>query len=366
MEIDQIKAAVVKIVTGVATGSGTYLRDLRAVITNYHVVKGERRVAVELPNGDRHIGDVLTVNPQKDIALVIVDAELDLPAVGIARRQVTQQEQVFAVGYPYNLPLTVTAGIVSSPEHKERDLRFIQTDAAINPGNSGGPLVNREGEIVGMNTQIYRDAQNIGFALPAEYLVEEIEMFKEDAATEGFNVRCPSCTVFLSEASEYCDNCGVKRGDTDYFQERPLNHIERFVEGEIAKTGRDPLMARQGSHLYWEFYRGSAMIRVFVYRNNFLFGVAPLAKLPRKNIVALYKYLLSAPISPYRFTMTDDIIYLAYRTHLSDLSDSGERERIGRELMAVADKADELDTYLVNTFKCRWASESRQEAEASS
>ena len=171
-QIERIKDVVAKILTGVSTGTGFYHKNLNAFITNFHVVQGERRVCVELSNGEKVVGTVLVTNPQKDIALVTIDKPLDLPQITLQDKKVAQQEKVFALGYPYDLPFTVTEGIVSSPEFVEREVKYIQTDAALNPGNSGGPLVNGNGEIVGMNTQVFRNAQNIGFALPVEYIVE--------------------------------------------------------------------------------------------------------------------------------------------------------------------------------------------------
>jgi len=362
--IDRIKDAVVKVVTGVTTGSGTYLHSHQVVITNYHVVKGERRVAIELSNGDKFVGNVLVANPQRDIALIRLDKPLDLPSVQIESRGVEQQDRVFALGYPYDLPFTITEGTVSSPERIDREMKYIQTDAALNPGNSGGPLVNEAGQIIGMNTQVYRDAQNIGFALPVEYLVEEFEMFKEDEVSDGYNVRCPACSVLLGDQAEYCDNCGAKISVEAYFEQRPLNSIEQFVESELAKADQDPYMARRGQPLYWEFYSGSAQIRIFIYRHDFLYATSPLVKLPRKNLVDLYKYLLSVPYPPYRFTMTGDVIYLAYRVHLADLADQEQKGRIGRELLQIAQKADELDNHLIDKYGCKWAAQSKQEAEA--
>ena len=360
--IETIKSAVVKIVTGLGNGSGTYLKDKGVVITNWHVVRGERKVAIWLANGEKHLGEVLVTNPRRDIALVAVPHALDLPVVNFAAASVAQQDRVYALGYPYDLPFTVTEGTVSSPEHTDRDTKYIQTDAPLNPGNSGGPLVNQAGEIVGMNTQVYREAQNIGFALPNEYLREELTMFAEDQVEGGFNVRCPDCSGLLGDAAEYCDNCGAKIAVEAFFQERPLNATEAFVESQFVKHGLDPIMARKGMPMYWEFYAGSAQIRIFVYRNDFLFAAAPLAKLPRKNLVDLYKYLLSDAVAPYRFTMTGDVIYLSYRAHLADLMDAQQRERIGQELFSITKKADSLDNELVEKYGCSWASQSKADA----
>ena len=215
-----------------------------------------------------------------------------------------------------------------------------------------------------MNTQVYRDAQNIGFALPVEYLAEEMEMFKDDDVSTGYNVRCPSCMVLLSNKADYCDNCGAKISVDTYFEQRTLNDIETFVEGQLQQHGYDPIMARRGRPLYWEFYKGSAQIRVFVFNNDFLYATSPLVKLPRKNLVELYRYLLQEPVPPYRFTMTDDLIYLSYRVHLADLYASGQKDRIGNELLGLSEQADKLDDLLIEKFNCKWTTFSRPEAES--
>lgn len=359
--VERIQPSVAKIICGLSTGSGFWNAEIGAFITNYHVVAGERRLALQLSDGRKIAGRVITVNPRVDIALVRPEQELDLPGLAFSTRELSVQEPVFALGFPYDLPFTVTRGIVSSTQHISEEIRYIQTDAAINPGNSGGPLVDENGAVVGMNTMIYRDAQNIGFAIPAEYLLEEIAMFREDCIPDGYHVRCPSCAGLLSEASDYCDNCGVQLKNERFFEDRALNFVEQFVENQLASAGVDPVLARDGSAQFWTYYRGSSFVRIFVYRDEFLFSAAPLARLPRKNLVDLFQYLLSDAASPYRFTLSNDVIHLSYRVHLSDLDDDAQRERIGRELVGMGEKADELDTYLVNTFSCPWATQSRPE-----
>ncbi len=353
--IQQVKNSVVKIICGVSTGSGFYNREIGAIITNHHVVEGERVVAVELPGGEKLRGTVWTVNPQKDIAFVSVGKDPDLLSLAVEDRRLDQQEQVFALGYPYDLPFTVTRGIVSSTEHLEREIRYIQTDAAINPGNSGGPLVNGSGEVVGMNTMMYRDAQNIGFALPVEYIAEEMAMFLEDQVPEGFHVRCPSCSCLIGEPSDYCENCGV-RLNPELFSQRHLNSVECFVEDRLQKAGMDPVLARKGVPEFWSWKKDGIPVRVFTYRDAFLFSVAPLVRLPRKNLVDLYMYIHQDPVPPFRFTMSDDVIHLAYRIHLSDLASPEHTERIGNELVGLGLKAVELAEHLSDRFGCPWPS----------
>jgi len=352
-QMEKIKNAVVKIICGTTTGSGFYLGELGVVMTNFHVVAGERQVAVQLMNGEVLLGKVLTVNPRSDIAVVGVGRRDDIPQISVEDRPLKPQDLVFALGFPYDLPFTITQGIVSSVDYQNRGIRYIQTDAAINPGNSGGPLVNQNGELVGMNTMVIKDAQNIGFALPIQYLKEEIELFRQDRVDDNFYVRCPSCQGLHSRPIEYCHNCGVKLDTGWLFGLRPLNPVEQFVEDVLLSAGINPVLARRGSPEYWEYKRGSARVRIFVYQNAFLYSTSDLALLPRRNLQELFRYMLTDELAPYRFTMSNDIIYLSYRIHLADIDNQARRPQLAQELIGVGRKADELDNFLIEKFGCQ-------------
>jgi serine protease Do len=360
--IEEIKRAVVKIVTGLTTGSGIYNREIGAVITNFHVIAGERQVAVQFQDESKVIGSVSIVNPQTDLAIVSVHEAPDLPAVSFKDEKVKHQEKVFALGFPYDLPFTVTAGIVSSPEYQKHGVNYIQTDAALNPGNSGGPLVNEKGEIIGINTQVLKDAQNVGFAVPVQYLIEELGMLKGEGIQDQYRVRCPSCSGLLIKESEYCDNCGVQLNLRQLFQVRPVSPLEEFVESHLPKLGINPILARKGMPEYWEFYYGSAQIRCFTFRSDYLFTTSPLAKLPKKNLVDVYSYVLSNPVPPYMLGISGDVVYASHRFHLADLIDKGERQRIGDEIINLAKRANDIDDHLVKTFGCEWAPQSKKAA----
>ncbi|MBP6740918.1 MAG: hypothetical protein KA146_13050, partial [Leptospiraceae bacterium] len=111
---------------------------------------------------------------------------------------------------------------------------------------------------------------------------------------------------------------------------------------------------------FWEFHRGSALVRYFVYRNSFLFATSPLAKLPKTNLQEVYKYILSNPVSPFYLGISQGLIYISYRAHLADLK-SSKRSLIQKNLAALAIKADELDNFLIDTYGCEWHEESKKE-----
>lgn len=157
------------------TGSGFILSSDGRLMTNAHVVEGSKTVKVTLKDGQIYQGEVIGVDPITDVAVLKIEAT-DLPVVTMGNAEaLTPGEWAIAIGNPLGLDNTVTVGIISAIDRSssqvgvpDKRVRFIQTDAAINPGNSGGPLLNSQGEVIGINTAIRADAQGLGFAIPIE------------------------------------------------------------------------------------------------------------------------------------------------------------------------------------------------------
>jgi len=158
-----------------AVASGFIVSPKGYILTNEHVVEGSNRIIVGLQSGEKYRGRVVGIDEETDVAVVKIDAPQDLPTVILGDSNAAQVgDWVLAIGSPFGLDQTVTAGIISKKERESPFFtnfqRFLQTDAAINRGNSGGPLVNMRGEVIGINSQIATstgDYNGIGFALPA-------------------------------------------------------------------------------------------------------------------------------------------------------------------------------------------------------
>ncbi len=170
-----------------ALGSGFIVDPKGYIVTNNHVVDKADRIYVKLAsdpdgNGPGHPAKVVGVDKATDLAVIKIDADRPLPTVKLGNSDSSQVgDWVVAIGSPFSLNQTVTAGIVSAKNRtieggpRGQFQHFIQTDAAINPGNSGGPLVNMAGEVVGVNTAIFTQSagyQGIGFAMPANTVVD--------------------------------------------------------------------------------------------------------------------------------------------------------------------------------------------------
>ncbi len=168
------------------TGSGVIINADGYIITNNHVINNAHKLSVTLNNNQTYDAKLIGTDPKTDIALLKIDADEELPYVTFGDSDHAKiGEWVLAVGNPFNLTSTVTAGIISA---KARDLSgnssqsFIQTDAAVNPGNSGGALVNTNGELIGINTAISSQTGSyIGysFAVPSNIARKVIEDIME-------------------------------------------------------------------------------------------------------------------------------------------------------------------------------------------
>ena len=139
------------------------------------MIEDAARISVGLQSGEKYRGTVVGFDAETDVAVLKIEATKDLPTIKLGDSNEAQVgDWVLAMGSPFGLDQTVTAGIISKKERESPYFnvfqRFLQTDAAINRGNSGGPLVNMRGEVIGMNSQIATstgDYNGIGFALPA-------------------------------------------------------------------------------------------------------------------------------------------------------------------------------------------------------
>ena len=168
-----------------ALGSGFIISADGYIVTNNHVVDGADKVTVKL-NGDKSAGlpaKIVGTDEETDLALLKVESSEKLPVLKFGDSDAMEVgDWVVAIGNPFGLSNTVTAGILSA---KGRDIHsgpfdnFLQTDASINPGNSGGPLINMEGEVIGINTAISANGQGIGFAIPSNLASKVINDLRE-------------------------------------------------------------------------------------------------------------------------------------------------------------------------------------------
>ena len=206
------------------TGSGFIINKEGDIITNAHVVSGADKVTVLLKDGRQIEGKVLGSDELTDVAVIQVKSD-NLPTVSLGSSQSLQTgDWAIAIGNPLGLDNTVTAGIISAIGRKsgqigvDKRVSFIQTDAAINPGNSGGPLLNQNGEVIGVNTAIIQGAQGLGFAIPIEtaqrIAKQLIENGKVSRAYLGVQMVTVDANVKaeVNKDSEFCSKISDDKG----------------------------------------------------------------------------------------------------------------------------------------------------------
>jgi serine protease Do len=260
------------------SGSGVIVDPSGIILTNNHVVASGGDVTVRLSDGREFKAAEIKTDPKTDLAIVYIKADGSLPAARLGRSsEVEVGDWVLALGQPFGLEGTVTAGIVSA---KGRGLGitdredFIQTDAAINPGNSGGPLVNLDGEVIGINTAISTSSggyQGVGFAVPIDlakwvggqleqsgavrraYLGVLIQPVTQEVA-EQFKVKVHS-GVMVREVRDNTPaaKAGVQPGDVILrFAGRPVSdprELQNIVERSPIGSSQPMVLLRDGKQI---------------------------------------------------------------------------------------------------------------------
>jgi len=170
-------------------GSGVIIDGKRGyILTNSHVVEKTTKIKITLKDGRQFDGHLVGADPDSDLAVVKIESDNPLPSIKMGNSDdLMIGETVIAIGNPFGFSHTVTTGVISALGRSIRTSDtiyrdFIQTDASINPGNSGGPLLNINGELIGINTAIYAKAQGIGFAIPinkARRIIKDLIRFGE-------------------------------------------------------------------------------------------------------------------------------------------------------------------------------------------
>lgn len=305
----------------VSTGSGFVIAADGYIVTNHHVVEGAERIVVRFPDRSELQAELIGNDPPSDVALLKVEA-VDLPAVVLGNSAETSVgEWVMAIGSPFNFEHSVTAGIVSAKGRsfaQQQYVPFIQTDVPINRGNSGGPLINMNGEVIGVNSQIYSENgsyMGLSFSIPIEVVMSVVAQLRS-----GEMVRRGLLGV------------GIEDVDRDLAQalglEQPLGAIVTYVSPESA--------AEQAGIQPWD------VILAFDGRRVERFSdLPPIVGLTRPGTVSridLYRNgeRLSLPVAVGELPGQPPP-----ESALEPASDVAPRERFGLELEAVGDSVDE-------------------------
>jgi serine protease Do len=259
-------------------GSGFIVSPDGVILTNAHVVRDADEVTVKMQDRREYRAKVLGSDPRTDVAVLKIDAK-NLPVVPLGNtRNLQVGEWVLAIGSPFGLESTVTAGVVSAKGRTidNNGVQFIQTDVAVNPGNSGGPLFNTRGEVVGINSQIYSQTggyQGLSFAIPIDVAVRikdqivatgkvqhaKLGVSLQDVGqsfADAFKLQSPDGALVANvERGSSADKAGLKAGD-----------VIRKVNGQALISGGDlsaiVAIAKPGDRLTMDVWREGKEMQV--------------------------------------------------------------------------------------------------------
>ena len=242
-----------------SVGSGIVLDSDGYILTNHHVIEGLDRILVKLSNGREYFAKILGSDSQTDLAVLKVSTLRSLPEPQFGQSEsLVVGEWVMAIGNPYGLEGTVTVGIISGKGRTDLGITrfesFIQTDASINPGNSGGPLINLDGNIIGVNTGVAAIGSGVGFAIPVETALKIAnQLVKNGTVARGWlGVGIQNLTPELARTLEFkntegvlvnsvdlktpAQEGGIKRGDIIFqFDGKPVSG-SKYLQKIVANT----------------------------------------------------------------------------------------------------------------------------------
>ena len=352
-------------------GSGFIVRSDGVIVTNAHVVNGATQIFVALRDGTRYTAKVMGVDAQNDLAVLKIDAK-GLPVAPLGSSDnLLLGEWSIAIGNPYGFVLantepSVTVGVVSGvgrnlvapAEQTTAYVDMIQTDAAINPGNSGGPLVDADGEVIGVNSSIYSPSGGsvgIGFAIP----INRVRRVVEDLITHGsirqawtgvkpavfdptdFTVKPPKGVVVASVApGSPAERAGLERGDIIVQAGTRTLHNAYDWEAEMLEERvgeRIPLVVRRGSRELNLTVRTTDLPevnapRVTVLREIQLITLTPAIRVERglKSTSGAYVQSVSQRVSDAIGLQTGDVIVQINRTRIGSAEDAARALNGGR------------------------------------
>ncbi|MFZ4633566.1 MAG: trypsin-like peptidase domain-containing protein [Saprospiraceae bacterium] len=353
--VDTYRNVIIQIATPHSTGTGFFLKSAGLIVTNQHVIDGSRRAIIEGERFAKQLSPVVYADKKFDLAfLEAPKGAAEMPELRLGTGKVLRErDPVTAIGHPFGLKFSVKSGIVSNTREVMNGIPYLHIDAALNPGNSGGPLVNDEGEVVGINTFIIQNGDNTGFSLPVDFLAECLSDY---AAQNSPNAaRCTACSNVVTEKTvegDHCSFCGNRIQLPGKAEEYAPTGVSATVERIIERIGHPVELSRCGPNA-WEIRQGSAKIMVTYHEKTGLITAdALLCQLPKEQIKPLYEFLLRENYTnqTLTFSVQGQDIYLSLLIYDRYLN-----EETGQNLLKkLFENADHYDNILVEQFGAGW------------
>jgi hypothetical protein len=352
--------SVVEVRSMLGTGTGFVALPNGLIVTNAHVVGYapetelrlfSRRVTVK--------ARVVYINLARDVAFLLPKQETNARPLEISRESPARVgEPVYAVGHPLGLGLSLTRGVISSIERRLRGVTFIQTDAAISGGNSGGPLIREDGSVVGINTASFAgsDSQNLNLAIPVNEILSALDQHSMPRqAIERHRARyiCPECEGDLRPELEHCPSCGARTPFRDsglLTDARDHARGVRLVRGLLSRLGKDPLSTQRHSRTWVIEDSGRDVVLALSSDGKELAFFSSLARVPRSNHEAIYRFLLTFSDGPGEHLAISISPHGTIDLFFNELVDFLNEGVVAEKLRALIDRGGKLSAVLEQTY----------------
>ena len=345
---------VVQIATPYSTGTGFCLKGFGVIVTSDHIVRDNREVIIEGLSIPRQLVRVIFSDPKYDLALLELPHHIDIPEVHLSVEDKTKKDdKVLAISHPFGLKYEAIEGTIEDPHFFQEDLDFIKHATIIHHANGGGPLVNDEGDVVGINTYASWDDEHEGLSIPVQHLIDMLHAFQSGGGDIG--ARCFSCGKVCFEYQmddPLCPSCEVPLEFPSKALIYEPSGMSKTIEDLLEDAGYEVALSRIGPN-NWEVKRGSAKINVSYYeKTGLIIGDAYLCRLPQIDSKPLYEYLLKQNYQTQGLTFSikgRDIVLslLIYDRYLN--VDTG--KTLFQHLF---ERADYYDNILVEGYGASW------------
>jgi hypothetical protein len=350
----RVRPSIVSIRSGISTGTGFYVAASGIIVTNAHVVGYAREVYIVDVDRRETTARVFAVDLRLDIALLA--SSTPRPALPLAdNRAIHVGERVLAVGDPLGLPATATQGIISAIRRVSRrtGVAYLQTDAALNSGNSGGPLLDEQGQVVGVNTMIAGAADGVGFAVPVEAFRALLQPFEHQLPdplpdpTYG----CAVCERAHSPGDRWCTGCGSRLGLQSTSEEVGQMRAGSLTANLIEALGFDAASCRVSDSV-WRLETSGAEVWVDVLADGHALAFSSrLGMLPTRSPLPVLRFLAAAndrSVGPCRLAINGDNVIVAEVVEPTAFADI---KQIAITLGQLAAVAAELRPLLATEFQ---------------
>jgi len=348
--LETLRQAIVQIATPYSTGTGFTLSDRRLIVTNEHVVRNQREAVVRLSQGKKQLGKVVFIDELHDLAILSYEGMAQAPGLELSHQLSTALgDEIVALGHPYGGEFSATYGHISSTEHRQQEVSYLQHDASLSPGNSGGPLLALDGSVLGINTFILQQGLDISYALPVGVLIHILSQLTIEP--HGTAALCDSCETIVYDHTiqdQYCPSCGRAVHLPSQIESYQPTGVKATIEEIIADLGYPVSLARTGPN-QWEIHKGSALIRMSYHDSTGLLSAdASLCQLPTEGVDKLYRYILAENHKAHGLSMSvrsqDIVLSLLIYDQYLDI-------HTGRELLGrMFQKADDYDDILIHEY----------------